>query len=104
MADSLIAFWALIFELFRNPIVSAPAGAVLTSIAIGNYKTAISCGIIAACSVNLVLYITGLPTGLASGVGAGMALLGVHTMEERVKQIDPVNLIKVAIDRLKGRP
>lgn len=103
MADSLIEVWAFIVQLFTDPRIAAAVPAFIISLLIGNYKSALTCAVIAFCVARLVLYITGWPIETSSGIGAGMALMGVHGIQERVTQLDINYVINLIVSQFKRR-
>lgn len=96
MAELLAQLWVLGTIPFQDPRIAAATPALLISWRIGNKSTALTVAIIAFSSIDLIIWFSSLPAAgayqlpvpAAGGVGAGMALLGVHGMQDRVQGIN----------------
>ncbi|MEC8917131.1 MAG: hypothetical protein VX796_05865 [Pseudomonadota bacterium] len=112
MSDLLAQLWALTTLPFSDPRIAAAVPAFIISWLIGNRNTALVCAIIAFCTIKLVIWASGIPLDGqyqipvegAAGIGAGMALMGVHGMQARVRQVDVPTVIKAIIKAIKGKP
>ncbi|MGQ7286025.1 hypothetical protein ACUN7Z_00570 [Vreelandella venusta] len=115
MADLLHSLWMYMSMPFSDPRVAAAVPAFILSWLIGNRNTALACAVIAFCTINLIFWLSGLPydgeyqlpVETAGGIGAGMALIGVHGIQERVNQINLKTIIQsvtqAIADAFRGR-
>jgi len=96
---------------FSDPRIAAAVPAFIVSWLIGNRRTALVCAVIAFCTINLIIWISGIPFGgeyqlpveAAAGVGAFMALMGVHGMQDRVNQLDIHSIARAVVNAIRGR-
>lgn len=111
MAELLAQLWSWAAMPFQDPRIAAAAPAFVVSWLIGNRNTALVCAIIAFCTINLIIYLSGIPANgafqlpveAAAGVGAGMALMGVHGMQERVTQLNFKTFLSSIADTFRGK-
>ncbi|MCC4288500.1 hypothetical protein [Vreelandella aquamarina] len=111
MAELLAQVWALGTAPFHDPRVAAAVPAFVVSWLIGNRNTALVCSIIAFCTINLIIWLSGIPASgayqlpveAAAGVGAGMALMGVHGMQDRVQQVNFKSIASSIADAIRGK-
>jgi len=111
MAELLAQLWSWAAMPFQDPRIAAAAPAFVVSWLIGNRNTALVCAIIAFCTINLIIYLSGIPANgayqlpveAAAGVGAGMALMGVHGMQDRVQQLKLKALINSIAESIRGK-
>ncbi len=111
MAELLAQLWALGTAPFHDPRVAAAVPAFVVSWLIGNRNTALVCSVIAFCTINLIIWLSGIPASgayqlpveAAAGVGAGMALMGVHGMRERVQGLKLKTLASSVVDAIRGK-
>lgn len=111
MSDLLAQLWALTTLPFSDPRVAAAVPAFIISWLIGNRNTALVCAVIAFCTIKLVIWASGIPLGGqyqipiegAAGIGAGMALMGVHGMQARVQKLDIKYIANVIVDAIKRK-
>lgn len=112
MPDLLAQLWTVITLPFSDPRLSAAVPAFVLSWLIGNRSTALACAIFAFCTINLIIWLSGipfdgdyqLPVEAASGVGAGMAFMGVHGLQDRVRSFDINSVARAIVNAIKGGP
>lgn len=110
MPDLLAQLWALVTLPFSDPRISAAVPAFVLSWLIGNRSTAFTCAVFAFCTINLIIWLSAIPFGgeyelpveAASGVGAGMAFMGVHGLQDRVRSFDINTVVRAIINAIKG--
>ncbi|RUR38532.1 hypothetical protein [Vreelandella populi] len=110
MHDLLVQLWAIASSIFSDPRFAAAAPAFILSWLIGNRTTALTCAVIAFCTIKLIIWSSSIPFGgeyqmpdeVAMGIGAGMALMGVHGIQERVHQMGLSAFLKAVADAIKG--
>lgn len=112
MQELLAQLWSLMTIPFSDPRIAAAVPAFAVSWMMGNKKTALVCAVIAFCTIKLIIWSSGipfdgayqLPVEGAAGVGAGMALMGVHGMQERVQSLNLDGVIKAIVNAIKSKP
>lgn len=112
MQELLAQLWSLLSIPFSDPRIAAAVPAFALSWLMGNRNTALACAVVAFCTIKLIIWATGvpydgayqLPVEGASGVGAGMALMGVHVMQDRVQSLDVNTVARAIVNAIKGRP
>ena len=103
MAEILAHLWVLGASLMQEPKAVAAFWAFAISWLIGNRTTAVSCAAIAYSSVTLILEVTGLEEAVSGGVGAAIALIGVHTIHNQAQGLNIKDLIVSAAKALRGK-
>ncbi|MBZ5486921.1 hypothetical protein HW452_05215 [Halomonas aquamarina] len=111
MAELLAQIWLWALAPFQDPRIAAAVPAFLVSWLIGNRNTALVCAVIAFCTIKLIIWLSGIPAGgayqlpveAAAGVGAGMALMGVHGIQDRVQGLKFKTLLSSIADSIRGK-
>lgn len=111
MPEILAQVWLWAVYPFQDPRIAAAVPAFLVSWLIGNRNTALVCAIIAFCTIKMIIWISGipadgayqLPVEAAAGVGAGMALMGVHGIQDRVQNLKLKTLMSSIADSIRGK-
>lgn len=111
MAELLAQLWSWAAMPFQDPRIAAAAPAFVVSWLIGNRNTALVCAIIAFCTINLIIWLSGIPANgafqlpveAAAGVGAFMALMGVHGIQGRVQSISFKTIAGSIADAIRGK-
>lgn len=115
MHELLVQLWAWGASIFSDPRFAAAVPAFLVSWLIGNRNTALVCAVIAFCTIKLIIWSSSIPfSGAyqipvegAAGIGAGMALMGVHGIQDRVNQLDVKHILQAIAqsiaDAIRGK-